>query len=59
MDRVEEKKKNNTIIVVSIKRLRVIVDWKGKNFPKELFKIQQKPVGVNVQWIYGLYLMRF
>lgn len=54
MDRVEEKKKNNTIIVVSIKRLRVIVDWKGKNFSKELFKIQQKPVGVNVQWIYGL-----
>lgn len=54
MDRVEEKKKNNTIIVVSIKRLRVIVDWKGKNFPKELFKIQQKPVGVNVHWIYGL-----
>ena len=47
MDRVEEKKENNTRIVVFTKHIRVFVDWKGRNFP--IFKIQQKPVGVIVE----------
>jgi len=47
VDRVEEKKENNTRMVVFTKHIRVFVDWKGRNFP--IFKIQQKPVGVIVE----------